>query len=180
MCVPVTSKPDGKKEGGKKIKGTTYDSYVVVHYRGGKRERRRFHSLELAQVEASRVRVSLFNEAASGLTHLLWTFMQRTPALGTAALAALALAREWERATLPPSCHGHHHEGAEVSIKPQRPARKDIPRRHASPPTGAPCAPTVLDCARRRRRGGFGWTRGSSASQPSNGCLRNLARVHSG
>lgn len=44
-----------------------YDSYMVSFYRGGKRERKRFASLELARGEAERVRTSLLNEDLAAL-----------------------------------------------------------------------------------------------------------------
>ncbi len=62
LRVPITSGP--KAHTGKV---TSYDSYLVVHYRGGKRQRQRFKSLGLAQTEVSRVRALLLNEDASGL-----------------------------------------------------------------------------------------------------------------
>ena len=62
LRVPVVSGA-GVKTG----EVTSYDSFVVVHYRAGKRKRQRFKSLELAQAEAGRVRASLLNEDSSGL-----------------------------------------------------------------------------------------------------------------
>lgn len=62
LRVPITSGPNAATG-----KFTSYDSYLVVHYRAGKRQRQRFKSLELAQVEASRIRALLLNEDASGL-----------------------------------------------------------------------------------------------------------------
>lgn len=62
LRVPVASE-SGTNSG----EFTDYDSYVVVHYRAGKRQRQRFKSLELAQTEAARVRALLLNEDSSGL-----------------------------------------------------------------------------------------------------------------
>jgi integrase len=62
LRVPVTSGPKANTGA-----VTNYDSYLVVHYRAGKRERRRFNSVELAQAEAARIRALLLNEDASGL-----------------------------------------------------------------------------------------------------------------
>ena len=62
LRVPITSGPEANTGA-----VTTYDSYLVVHYRAGKRQRQRFNSLELAQTEAARVRALLLNEDASGL-----------------------------------------------------------------------------------------------------------------
>ena len=50
-----------------KGKRTTYDSFLVVYYRGGTRVRARCKSLELAQSEVDRVRTRLLNEALAAL-----------------------------------------------------------------------------------------------------------------
>ncbi len=65
--VKVAPKANARPASGRKAKVVTYDSYVVVHYRGGNRQRQRFKSLELAQTEAARVRASLLNEDSAGL-----------------------------------------------------------------------------------------------------------------
>lgn len=62
LRVPITSGPKANTGA-----VASYDSYLVVHYRAGKRQRQRFNSLELAQTEAARVRALLLNEDASGL-----------------------------------------------------------------------------------------------------------------
>lgn len=62
LRVPITAGPKANTGA-----VTSYDSYLVVHYRAGKRQRQRFNSLELAQTEAARVRALLLNEDASGL-----------------------------------------------------------------------------------------------------------------
>lgn len=67
QLVKIAAEPNAPPAAGKKPKIVTYDSYVVVHYRGGQRHRQRCKSLELAQTEAARVRVSLLNEDTAGL-----------------------------------------------------------------------------------------------------------------
>ncbi len=67
QLVKVAAEPNARPAPGKKTKVVTYDSYVVVHYRGGQRHRQRCKSLELAQTEAARVRASLLNEDTAGL-----------------------------------------------------------------------------------------------------------------
>ena len=67
QLVKIAAEANAPTVAGKKPKVVTYDSYVVVHYRGGQRHRQRCKSLELAQTEAARVRASLLNEDTAGL-----------------------------------------------------------------------------------------------------------------
>ena len=55
---PLRGNPDDRKS-------KSYDSFLVVHYRGGKRIRTRFKSLELAETEVDRLRTLLLNEDLS-------------------------------------------------------------------------------------------------------------------
>ena len=68
LRVPVAPDPQAAPgPAGAEPEVTTYDSYVVVFYRGGKRVRHRFNALDLAQAEAARLRASLLNEDSAGL-----------------------------------------------------------------------------------------------------------------
>ena len=52
---PLRANPDDRKS-------KSYDSFLVVHYLGGKRIRTRFKSLDLAETEVDRIRTLLLNE----------------------------------------------------------------------------------------------------------------------
>jgi integrase len=60
--------PAGAEQNGDaRVTGKSYDSYLVAYYRGGKRTRSRFNTLEDARTEADRVRALVLNEDLTAL-----------------------------------------------------------------------------------------------------------------
>ena len=74
-----------------RTKVVTYDSFVVVHYRGGTRHRQRFSELALAQAEAARIRALLLNEDAVGLQLTGKDLLVYSQAVADAQLAGVPL-----------------------------------------------------------------------------------------